>query len=555
MGLVGWAAVACECLQRGTFPRAAQKVKSEVANASVVELRTLLRNLVDGGGSQRGPALSSMLSSAAKVIDLSPYGRPPFFDSTRGSCPETRLVPESIETALHFGSCPEGLVACFEAIARRCGISALLKEDGCVRALFEVASGNSRATQAPTYHNPWKEARALLAQLAEVQQNSLGQFLSLSPEWHKEYTRLFYGEGDPRFVNFNIKLPELAFHQDMRALYLQGALSDIEWLMVFDNKRLFVHSSDFAVVELTTSRCLVHIMSESYSGGIPFAMKKVRTCTKQKQLWCHFLMKMLEQKCPPPPLHRIAGFLGLWPLLGFDPLTAGQPSPRGEAGGLPTPVVEHPVIDEILHHDLPAVIDPLEAAQFVRIQESDFVVRNLDAGVVEDSADQIWRGTFNRFPHGLREALEHGPALRRCREALEGRGYVWMLEETGAKIFVHPWQYQQVVQHLPPGTSSRDVLVAGSLEFLLEQDLASISVDGSSFRGAWIRTREELSADVDSLPERLGEWPVELQDDITVQRTFLCSSPQLLPAAAVIQSATAESDPSERLNPRRHDVS
>lgn len=72
-------------------------------------------------------------------------------------------------------------------------------------------------------------------------------------------------------------------------------------------------------------------------------------------------------------------------------------------------------------------------------------------------------------------------------------------------------------------------------------------------QGAWVKTREEFVLDgIDSLREKPGEW----NDPSTfallkVRRSFLCTVSPRLAMNFVVQSATDESDPSARMNPRR----
>jgi len=134
------------------------------------------------------------------------------------------------------------------------------------------------------------------------------------------------------------------------------------------------------------------------------------------------------------------------------------------------------------------------------------------------------------------------------------------MAECGAKVFVKPHQFDRVIQSirdLPDESkpSHKDVFVAASLEHLLEQDLATIATCGGSMQGAWVKAREEfVLADIDSFPEKPGECNeprVLALGLLKVRRSFLCTVRPRRAANSVVQSATEESDPSARMNPRR----
>ena len=64
------------------------------------------------------------------------------------------MIPESIDGALCCGSAIDWLLSCLRAIADRHGFTVLLEEKESLRALFEIASGSSRALKAPAYLRP-----------------------------------------------------------------------------------------------------------------------------------------------------------------------------------------------------------------------------------------------------------------------------------------------------------------------------------------------------------------------------------------------------------------
>eukprot|EP00406_Dinophysis_acuminata_P009061 CAMPEP_0179217818 /NCGR_PEP_ID=MMETSP0797-20121207/4122_1 /TAXON_ID=47934 /ORGANISM="Dinophysis acuminata, Strain DAEP01" /LENGTH=582 /DNA_ID=CAMNT_0020924083 /DNA_START=20 /DNA_END=1766 /DNA_ORIENTATION=+ len=533
----------------------ASELRQELVVASDRELTKSLQCMLHGPG-KHGPQLSDMLSVAAKLIPLR-GGRGPYFAKDWAGS-KAGLVPASIGETLLYGSCPQGLVDCLEAIARMHGVRALLQEEGCVRALFEIGSGSSRAIEAPSYHNPWREARALLAQVAADQDYVLGRFLSSWPAWESERYRasaIFQADPDSVWINFNDAILDLAFEKATSLFYLRGELLDIEWLLLADiAKTKVAKTEDFLLARLTQRCCLVHIPPGSRAGTVQ-GMQDVRTSkafSRQKELVRALFFSTLEQRMLMPAVRLVGQFLAVEP-----PAPAAMAGSKSKAGGgpraphapTPSPAIEPDaaVIQSVFHLDPPAEIDPQEAEAFVQVQEAGFVERTLGSAVLvqPEDLDRIWHGTFNRYPASLCQALSHGSCLRRCREALSAHGFAWKLEESGATLLVQPWQYPTVLRHLPRRATQRDVFVSGSLEFLLEQELASIASVHGSFQGAWIKAREELSMEVGSTPSRVGDANGHPLHRELVSRGILCIAPLRRPANAVTQSATAESDPEE----------
>lgn len=120
-------------------------------------------------------------------------------------------------------------------------------------------------------------------------------------------------------------------------------------------------------------------------------------------------------------------------------------------------------------------------------------------------------------------------------------------------LFVHPWQYSAVMQSLPRRLSHRDVFISESLESLLELELASILSCQGNFQGAWIKARDDLRLEVNSIPSRVGEigdHPLH-RDLVSRWPLSLCTAPLQRPANMVTQSDTTESEPASKMNPRR----
>ncbi|CAE8587476.1 unnamed protein product, partial [Polarella glacialis] len=226
------------------------------------------------------------------------------------------------------------------------------------------------------------------------------------------------------------------------------------------------------------------------------------------------------------------------------------------------------IVTEVVdHHEPAAEIDPLEAQIIVWQQEAGFIERNLNSASAREGVDRIWLCTFNRFPDELRRALHHGPALQQSREALELAGMDWQLRDSGAMVIVHAWQYQQVIAALPPQLGHRDLVIASSLEYLLELDLATLLSPSGGLKGAWVQARHEvdvvlevgsgaLSEDSEerSEMELAGASGATAEDwEVRVARTFLCAAPVRQRNIPLTQSDTTESDVDARRqrNPRR----
>merc|ERR1712125_141368 len=90
--------------------------------------------------------------------------------------------------------------------------------------------------------------------------------------------------------------------------------------------------------------------------------------------------------------------------------------------------------------------------------------------------ENVFLLTYSRYPESFRIALTNGSALHPCRTALEEAGYNWS-HNSGAKIFVHPWQFEDSMTAL--SRSEVDlrpyhVIVSSSLEYNIEACLADV---------------------------------------------------------------------------------
>mmetsp|Transcript_61397 Transcript_61397/g.155078 ORF Transcript_61397/g.155078 Transcript_61397/m.155078 type:complete len:732 (+) Transcript_61397:41-2236(+) len=151
--------------------------------------------------------------------------------------------------------------------------------------------------------------------------------------------------------------------------------------------------------------------------------------------------------------------------------------------------------------------------------------------------DVVFLGKLNRMPKQVREMLSQGASLRPLREALATEGLSWKLV-CGTMVFVHPWQYQMVMEALNGRQLHPDhVVFAQSVEYLVEEVLARC-------KGTWMRSRDPMASSIPSpgsaacseeVASDAGMHGSEAEPDMTaadaaslvdwelkVVRTFLC---------------------------------
>lgn len=173
----------------------------------------------------------------------------------------------------------------------------------------------------------------------------------------------------------------------------------------------------------------------------------------------------------------------------------------------------------------------------------------------ELAAEDVYLLQFSRYPEELRVALLEGVPLRQCRQSLEDEGYAVNLP-SGAKVFVHPEQYQDVTTALE-GMTLRPyhVVVSQGLEHLVQESLqhiprqSKVKVKARSAvqLGESLAAREQTRTDDEcegSLSQRLYSYELDLVE----RRTFLCIAPQLRNSGSVVQSTT---EAHGCVNPRR----
>jgi len=205
-----------------------------------------------------------------------------------------------------------------------------------------------------------------------------------------------------------------------------------------------------------------------------------------------------------------------------------------------------------------------------------------DEGVVSDAAEElpqcenIYLLQFSRYPHEWRQALMEGVALRLCRDALLGEGHTCVLT-SGAKVFVHPWQYNDVKGAIC-GMELRPyhVIVAQSLEHLVEESLVQVprqlkvKLKSRTVVDCVGESRIDVGAQQAGPPQDLASstdpslivlssskerfvdiGDVGFAEFFDVHRTFLCQAMPLRSSASVTQSTT---EAHGGVNPRRRVV-
>ena len=83
--------------------------------------------------------------------------------------------------------------------------------------------------------------------------------------------------------------------------------------------------------------------------------------------------------------------------------------------------------------------------------------------------EHVYLLTYNRAPEKFRVALVEGSELEGVRDSLRDHGFAYVWES--AKVFVHPWQYEDVLENLQAEEimlKNVHVIVSASLEFLVQ---------------------------------------------------------------------------------------
>lgn len=259
-------------------------------------------------------------------------------------------------------------------------------------------------------------------------------------------------------------------------------------------------------------------------------------------------------------VHRILKFLGRAAFLPSDRPGCTFIYKEVEA---PATVTQH-----VEHAEEPADIAPDVAAERAEEQWAEHVHRRCrelafgQAGAPESSTERVFLVSFSRHPEALRKALCEGVPLQQCRAALEDARCHWQLG-SGAKVFVHPWQYKDaLVAVVERGIELRPfhVIVAETLESSVEASLTDIPCR----QGARVRSRGVLgevpteprvarpeaggAGETSSPTGGGGSWQ-DVDIPLAESRTFLCAVPRLRNPESVTQSTTEAHNGG--VNPRR----
>ena len=298
------------------------------------------------------------------------------------------------------------------------------------------------------------------------------------------------------------------------------------------------------------------IAREELKGSVEELGQKIQFVSVLQQLVC----QKLQGKCGATVL-SFFGSASYLPIPGkmltfsFEEVEAPQPD-SVSANGLLDPE-GHEVIQYIEHHEPPAERVPELAAMQVEQDWADHVealIRTHRPEAQQENQentahteDSVYLLEYQRHSDKFQRALVSGMYLESCRSALMKAGFQW-LHESGAKIFVHPWQFEATMatiaqQGLP--LRPYDVIVSESLEYLVQASLSDIPCRD----GARVKTRQVLEPAVytdESQPDTEDE---NLVMTLVIARTFLCAVPRLRACDSVTQSTTEAHRGG--LNPRR----
>ena len=195
------------------------------------------------------------------------------------------------------------------------------------------------------------------------------------------------------------------------------------------------------------------------------------------------------------------------------------------------------VTQHVQHHEPAAQRDPELTAMQDAQDWADQVAAQIQAngpGAQENAkaTEAVYLRQYNRHSERFRQALITAKPLESCRSALDAKGHQW-LHESGAKVFVHPWQFELVMASVKQkGWTLRPyhVIVAESLEYYLDVSLSDLPCRD----GAGVKKRQAL---------------VEPEYALVEERTFLCCI-RRLPAPKRFTQSTTEAH-GGGLNPRR----
>mmetsp|Transcript_75311 Transcript_75311/g.161354 ORF Transcript_75311/g.161354 Transcript_75311/m.161354 type:complete len:546 (-) Transcript_75311:104-1741(-) len=468
-----------------------------------------------------GRAMGALLADIALLVPHRPY-EGVFLGDGGHSGGNFGLVPISIDDAMRDGAIV-GLMKVFRAIFDTHGVEALLLEECALEAIIRTAIGESFGQDRVSAGN-------LLEDVANARGNSLGRFFAKSV-FHNYAGRYCIAlEGVPAMVTCGYEC------EGLRVLYIAGHLSFAESLILKSFKSFFSFpgglDNHFAVYQLCDRACMVRFFFAPFASHDMRDVRQIAAWRAQVAKWVQFLLKTLSARMPQTALTLLSRYLGI----GSNPEAPTiSTKPQCQSKKL----ADFTVIEEVIHADPAAEIHPGEAAQLAAIQHAGFIERNLGVGFEPEEQEQLLLLHFNRTSQEMVLALSEGPALKPCRTALENAGFQHMLA-SGAFVFVQPWQYHMGIGAAQErlgahGLKSSHIIVAQSLEYLVEESLGSIK------GGIWAKDRQQLLLSEDQIdmssqtacasqPASEGhssEPPVVCVE----QHTFLCWVPRFQPSA------------------------
>lgn len=238
------------------------------------------------------------------------------------------------------------------------------------------------------------------------------------------------------------------------------------------------------------------------------------------------------------PLHLDSVSSGFF-LIPGEKLIGASTSPKGTRRPSST---RHPghqriglqnnVLETMAHAEEPAFINEHEASAVVSQQFASFVESRIDEVEAWHDIDlschneqtEIYLLKLNRNPSSIRQALTKGPAMRNCREALMKRGLDWK-HDSGALLFVEPWQYHQVITYCATQKTQLrpdNIILCKSMEYLVAEAMLSADITTSAKHRELLMTLKAAGSDAATLGERDTQRIAEWHTVLKVVRTFFC---------------------------------
>jgi len=212
-----------------------------------------------------------------------------------------------------------------------------------------------------------------------------------------------------------------------------------------------------------------------------------------------------------------------------EPLAKPPPRHSGQLPPVSDDAAWNPDVAEQAQWQQPeqaAVRDPELAQLQADADWADGVERSLSTWMPEakpsqdSDEDKVVLLRFSRSPACLFQALESCPMLRECHQMLVDAGCSKQ-HPTGAKIFVHPWQFEPVTEALGSfNIKAGEIVAASEFEARIQQIAESLPKKHKVyFRGSESIELLETGSSSSSSEEIMLEK--SLSDEIIVERTFI----------------------------------